>query len=212
MGALLLKDWYLIRKKYTWIFLLALTVSAIPLLSETLARNGFFLVYPCCVGFNLSFYLMQADRGSRWDVYACALPYSRAMQISEKYLIGLIAGAVSVAWVLVMQGWTLHRFGGFQWEAIGAMAYFLFFGGCLLLSLYMPLMCLFGVSTGQYVFGFLLVVLLVLFLLLFLLLSFALPYEMFSETMFKLFLPTPAVLGLSWYLSIRFYGRLDLGA
>ena len=98
MKALLLKDWYVLRKQ-AWAYLIIVLVwGAIP--SEVL--NLLAVVY----GAMIPYTAMAYDERSKWDQMAAMMPYSIRDIVLSKYLLGWVcsvaAGLCSMALQFVL--------------------------------------------------------------------------------------------------------------
>ena len=83
MKALLLKDWYVLRKQ-AWAYLIIVLVwGAIP--SEVL--NLLAVVY----GAMIPYTAMAYDQRSRWDRFARMLPYSDRTVVLSRYALGWVS-------------------------------------------------------------------------------------------------------------------------
>ena len=95
MKGLLKTDWYMLWK-YGKITLLSCLIFLVAGSLNT--TNLFFMVYPVIVGSALSKSLFSYDERSGWDRYCDALPLTRKLVVSEKYLftLTLVAGIASL--------------------------------------------------------------------------------------------------------------------
>ena len=92
MKALLLKDWYVLRKQ-VWSYLLIVLVWG---LIPSLTLNLLAVVY----GAMIPYTAMAYDQRSRWDRFTRMLPYSDRTVVLSRYSLGWISlsiGAVAVA-------------------------------------------------------------------------------------------------------------------
>ena len=89
MKALLLKDWYVLRKQ-AWAYLIIVLVwGAIP--SEVL--NLLAVVY----GAMIPYTAMAYDQRSRWDRFARMLPYSDRTVVLSRYALGWVSLLIGTA-------------------------------------------------------------------------------------------------------------------
>ena len=96
MKALLLKDWYVLRKQ-AWAYLIIVLVwGAIP--SEVL--NLLAVVY----GAMIPYTAMAYDQRSRWDRFARMLPYSDRTVVLSRYALGWVSLLIGTAAVTLCQG------------------------------------------------------------------------------------------------------------
>ena len=91
MRALLQKDW-IVLKKYFKMYML---IVALFLCAGTInAKDEFFVIFPLVMSAILTMALISYDERFRWDSYCAAMPISRRLFVSEKYLIDLIMAAI----------------------------------------------------------------------------------------------------------------------
>ena len=96
MKALLLKDWYVLRKQ-AWAYLIIVLVwGAIP--SEVL--NLLAVVY----GAMIPYTAMAYDQRSHWDRFARMLPYSDRTVVLSRYALGWVSLLIGTAAVTLCQG------------------------------------------------------------------------------------------------------------
>lgn len=96
MKGLLLKDWYQVKTNMRMMYLTVLAVLAIWILS-TSGDSSFAVNYSAVFLGMMPAYLLSYDHASGWTEYSFALPLSKELQVAEKYLVGLLCTAVSVA-------------------------------------------------------------------------------------------------------------------
>ena len=141
MKALLLKDWYVLRKQ-AWAYLIIVLVwGAIP--SEVL--NLLAVVY----GAMIPYTAMAYDQRSHWDRFARMLPYSDRTVVLSRYVLGWLCTAVGGAAVLVFQNVLSlfsPRFGCSPWTVLAALCV-----GLLLLDINVPLMLRYGTEKARWV-------------------------------------------------------------
>lgn len=97
MSALLLKDFYMV-KRYCRAYLLIAVVFCVASVANQ--ENLFFTFYPCLLCGMIPVNLLAYDERSRWMQYCGTLPYTKAQIVSGKYLVSLI----TMVTVLVMTG------------------------------------------------------------------------------------------------------------
>ena len=145
MKALLLKDWYVLRKQ-AWAYLIIVLVwGAIP--SEVL--NLLAVVYGAMVPYSA----MAYDQRSRWDRFARMLPYSDRTVVLSRYALGWISLSVGAFAVAICQGvltclplpakLSANLSPGFVFAALCV--------GCLLLDLNIPLILRYGTEKARWV-------------------------------------------------------------
>ena len=86
MKALLLKDWYVLRKQ-VWSYLLIVLVWG---LIPSITLNLLAVVY----GAMIPYTAMAYDQRSRWDRFARMLPYSDRTVVLSRYALGWISLSV----------------------------------------------------------------------------------------------------------------------
>lgn len=96
MKALLLKDWYVLRKQ-VWSYLLIVLVWG---LIPSLTLNLLAVVY----GAMIPYTAMAYDQRSRWDKFARLLPYSDRTVVLSRYALGWISLSVGAFAVAICQG------------------------------------------------------------------------------------------------------------
>ena len=91
MKGLLKKDLYM-AWAYSKIVLIMLAVFL--LVSFFSGDSLFLMLYPVVICSMLPVTLLSYDERFRWNVYCDALPLPRSVQVTEKYLLTLLSGAV----------------------------------------------------------------------------------------------------------------------
>lgn len=141
MKALLLKDWYVLRKQ-AWAYLIIVLVwGAIP--SEVL--NLLAVVYGAMIPYSA----MAYDQQSRWNTFARMLPYREKDIVLSRYVLGWLCTAVGGAAVLVflnVLSLFSPRFGCSPWTVLAALCV-----GLLLLDINVPLMLRYGTEKARWV-------------------------------------------------------------
>ncbi len=99
MKGLLLKDFYLITKYCRAFFILIIAFGII----SAFTSDNIFLFYPCVIASMLPMTLQSYDEREKWCTYSAALPYSKAKQVSAKYIIGLLASVISIIIITAAQ-------------------------------------------------------------------------------------------------------------
>lgn len=91
MRALLQKDWIVIKKYFKmYMLMIALFLCA----GAINAKDEFFVIFPLVMSAILTMALISYDERFRWDSYCAAMPISRRLYVSEKYVIDLIMAAI----------------------------------------------------------------------------------------------------------------------
>lgn len=145
MKALLLKDWYVLRKQ-AWAYLIIVLVwGAIP--SEVL--NLLAVVY----GAMIPYTAMAYDQRSRWDRFARMLPYSDRTVVLSRYALGWVSLLIGTAAVTLCQG--IVSCLPVRTEAAAglspALIYTALCVGTILLSINVPLTLRFGSEKARWV-------------------------------------------------------------
>ena len=141
MKALLLKDWYVLRKQ-VWSYLLIVLVWG---LIPSLTLNLLAVVY----GAMIPYTAMAYDQQSRWNTFARMLPYREKDIVLSRYVLGWLCTAVGGAAVLVFQNVLSlfsPRFGCSPWTVLAASCV-----GLLLLDINVPLMLRYGTEKARWV-------------------------------------------------------------
>ena len=210
MKGLLLKDFYMARKycrAYLFLSVLFIGLSAI---GET--QSGmFYIIYPCLLAGMIPTNLLAYDERSKWDAYSGVLPYSKAQLVSAKYLIGLIAQVLALALIGIVQVVK----GGFAWGETLSLLLFLLLFSCVVSSVCLPFMFIFGVEKGRIAYYVVLGLTVASIMVV--------SVNVVSGTNLQPALPSGGILpllclagvgiyALSWYLSIVFYRNRDAKA
>ncbi|MBQ4307044.1 MAG: ABC-2 transporter permease, partial [Lachnospiraceae bacterium] len=102
MSALLLKDFYMIRKYCRLQLILTVVFIAGYALGGPGNMSIFMLAYPIIMAAMIPYTLLAYEERDKWDVYARSLPLSVRDLVAEKYILGLIMiTAVSVIVVIL---------------------------------------------------------------------------------------------------------------
>ena len=144
MKALLLKDWYVLRKQ-VWSYLLIVLVWG---LIPSLTLNLLAVVY----GAMIPYTAMAYDQRSRWDQFARMLPYSDRTVVLSRYSLGWISLSIGAVAVAICQGvltclplpakLSANLSPGFVFAALCV--------GCLLLDLNIPLILRYGTEKARW--------------------------------------------------------------
>lgn len=145
MKALLLKDWYVLRKQ-VWSYLLIVLVWG---LIPSLTLNLLAVVY----GAMIPYTAMAYDQRSRWDRFTRMLPYSDRTVVLSRYSLGWISLSIGAVAVAICQGvltclplpakLSANLSPGFVFAALCV--------GCLLLDLNIPLILRYGTEKARWV-------------------------------------------------------------
>lgn len=202
MKALLYKDW-LVTKKYLRMVLLMVFCFALTGIVGV-GRVRFFSVFPMVMCAALVSSLISYDERFHFDRTCDQMPVSRKLQVSEKYLLGLIY--LAIVFALCWIGVARHTPAG---SARSLMTAAMLAAGLLPAALMLPLIFKLGMEKGR-IFYFI-----IYFGGLFLSMvgtdaasDAALSFGT-RETLLTLLLLL-ALYALSWLLSIRFYAGREL--
>ena len=151
MIGLIRKDLYM-AWAYCKTFLLILAVFiAVGLTGE---ENSFFILYPMIIGMMLPVSLISYDERFKWHLACDAMPVSRAMVVSSKYVLTLLTVLLVFAVIMLAQWFRLSRLGAVEriWELPGILLPMGLVGPAIL----MPVIFRLGVEKGR-IFYFVLV-------------------------------------------------------
>lgn len=208
MKALLLKDFYMM-KKYCKLFLLMELVFVV--LSLIPDGNMFFLYYPVVFGGMLPVSLLTHDEKNKWDAYCGTLPYTKAQLVSVKYLIGLIIQLIFLAISGITHAVKLNLEGNFHFNEYLLMMAMLLILACIASAGCFPFLFKYGVEKGGIAY--------------FLMIGIVSAGSGVAAAILddgiqgKIGFGTPIILtmvvvialyALSWYLSIRFYEKREI--
>ncbi len=206
MKGLLLKDFYMMKKYCRSFLLILLVFTAVSLFSES---GAIFIAYPVLIVSMLPVTLISYDERSRWNVYSDTMPYSRAMQVSAKYLTMLMAVLCCLVVLTVAQAgkaFYLHE----SFDPL-ALVTTLLAVGLLAPSFTLPIVFKWGVEKGRMMYYVLMVLLLAWFAI-----ANAWNPEREWAAVPGILLNGWMLLGgavilfaLSWWLSIRFYQKRE---
>lgn len=144
MIGLLRKDLYM-AWAYCKTFLLILAVFiAVGLSGE---ENSFFILYPMIIGMMLPVSLISYDERFKWHLCCDAMPVSRAMVVSSKYILTLLTVLLVFALTMLAQWFRLSRLGTPEriWELPGLLLPMGLVGPAIL----MPVIFRLGVEKGR---------------------------------------------------------------
>ena len=151
MIGLIRKDLYM-AWAYCKTFILILAVFiAVGLAGE---ENSFFILYPMIIGMMLPVSLISYDERFKWHLACDAMPVSRAMVVSSKYVLTLLTVLLVFAVIMLAQWFRLSRLGAVEriWELPGILLPMGLVGPAIL----MPVIFRLGVEKGR-IFYFVLV-------------------------------------------------------
>ncbi len=146
MKGLILKDLYMTKKYFrNYLFILILFLG----LSFSSSENLFVVFYPGLLATMIPVNLLAYDERSHWDIYCGALPVTRDMVVSAKYLmelmllagVYLITGAVQAVRLVMNQE--------FVWQNYLVLMSLLWMVYFLAGSIALPFMFKLGVEKGR---------------------------------------------------------------
>lgn len=141
MKALLLKDFYVLRKQM-WVY-------AIIVLAWGVVPQAWLNLLAVVYGSMIPYSAMAYDQRSRWDKFTRMLPYREKDIVLSRYVLGWLCTAVGGAAVLVFQNVLSlfsPRFGCSPWTVLAASCV-----GLLLLDINVPLMLRYGTEKARWV-------------------------------------------------------------
>ena len=145
MKALLLKDFYVLRKQM-WVY-------AIIVLAWGVVPQAWLNLLAVVYGSIIPYSAMAYDQRSRWDKFTRMLPYSDQAAVMSRYVLGWIFILASAAIVMLSQG-ILSQLSipSAFFSALPLRILFVALCiGCLLLALNIPLMLRFGAEKARLV-------------------------------------------------------------
>lgn len=141
MRALLLKDFYTLKRQAMFMLVLIILFALIP------NTNGMMFSFLSIVyAAMLPITTMGYDERARWDRVAATMPYRRAEVVLSRYVLGLICVGGAATLVLIAAAVRSAFVGGAPdaWETLGTSATGLCFG-----ALVLPFMHWLGVEKGR---------------------------------------------------------------
>ncbi|MDD6212158.1 MAG: ABC-2 transporter permease [Clostridiales bacterium] len=205
MKGLLLKDYYLLTG-YCRSFILLITVFV---LASCAGNDSFFFTsFPCIFAGILPMTLLSYDDREKWTDYAGTFPYTKAMLVSVKYIMGLFTTlsifALTVA-VQLIRAVVVSDISFFV-KSIPLLSVSLT-GGLLASAILLPFIFRFGVEKGRIVYY----AVICLFSI-----GISIVSQLSSGMSLQAIARFPAAVivlltfllyGLSWMLSIKIYNR-----
>ncbi len=205
MKGLLLKDAYMTVKLCKAFILMDIVFIAVSFWGD---GNMFFIVYPCIISGMLPMTLISYDRQQRWDVYAGTLPYTRAQLVSAKYLIGLCGNVITLS--LITVALALKMPAGRKFTEYAAVMITLLSMSLIAPALLFPPVFKFGVEKGRILYYIVIGVACGCSTAL-INMDISLVAKLNDFLVCIIFLTFAVLLYLvSWFLSIRFYGKREL--
>lgn len=146
MKGLLLKDFYMAMKYCRAFLLIALVFAAVSVMGS---GNAFFTMYPVLLASMIPVTLISYDERSGWNSYADALPYTRSMLVSAKYLLVLLVMAVCTALCIGAQLCRMLYTGAFNADALLQILGLLLSVGFFAPSVMLPVIFKLGLEKGR---------------------------------------------------------------
>ena len=209
MKGLLLKDWYMM-KRHCWPYLLVVAVFIA--VSMHTDGNMLFVFYPCIFCGLIPLNLLAYDERSRWVQYSGTLPYTRTQIVCERYLIGFLIQATLLLVIGTVQAVRMSALGVFAPGEFIVLMLLMLIISTLASSIYLPLVFKLGVEKGRIAY-----IAMVGFVSAGSGIAMRLRIEQLTaQIQPELPLALVAVVGigiylLSWYLSVVFYKKRELG-
>lgn len=207
MKGLLLKDIYQVWKYYKAYYLMAIIMEV----ASIWVNNMFLSVYPLMLMSMLPSNMQTMDESGKWELYCASLPCTRRQVVTGKYLIGPIITFPILVLTALCLSLQMDLAGRFSWGELKSMVLTCLEMILVMPGLSLPLMFKFGATKSKMVQfvvlgGFIGVVVVW---------SILMNDDAASLTVLGgSMLPVLVILAgylLSWYLSVRFYEKRDLG-
>lgn len=206
MKGLILKDLYMTKSYCRSVLGIAVLFLALSALGD---GNQFFMMYPCILAAILPVTLLAYDEREHWELYSGTLPYTRAQQVSAKYIVGLTVQMGILLLTLAVQGAKMAVQGVFRWGELGVLAATLLMLSCFSSGVLLPFTFRFGVEKGRLAYYGVLALTAAAGMVL---LQADLPLTEIGTTAWPMLLLLAAMLALyalSWLLSVRWYSRRE---
>lgn len=209
MKGLILKDFYISVKYLRSCFVMMAGFIVVSIFSEDLF---FMAVYPSLVCGMVPQSLLSCDERSKWDSYCGTLPITKADFVSGKYIIVLLLIALSLIVSGIGHGVKIIATGSMEWNTWWMILAFILILGCLGVAIQLPVMFRFGTEKGR-----------IAYWLMVILISGGsvltgnmLKTEDLSRIPVSWILPllclvSLGIYALSWFLSIKFYEKREIG-
>lgn len=207
MKGLLRKDIYQMWKYYKTYYVLAVVMEV----ASIWTNNAFLSVYPLMLMCMLPSNVQTIDESGKWELYCASLPCTRRQVVTGKYLIGPIFALPVLMLMVLCMSLQMDLAGRFSWGELKDMLLTCLGMILLMPALSLPLMFKFGATKSK----------MVQFVVLGGFVGVVVAWSMLMDNDFT---SLPALSGsvlplliivlvylLSWYLSVRFYEKRDLG-
>lgn len=208
MKGLLLKDIYQMWKYYKIYYILAIIMEVASIWA---GKNLFLAVYPLVLMCMVPGNMLSMDESGKWELYCGTLPCTRKQVVTGKYLIGLIIALPVLALVVLCQSLQMSLAGGFSWGGLREILLVCLEMALLMPSISLPLMFKFGTTKSKMVQYIVLGAFISLVTVWTLAMNQDNPHLPTFTGSAPMFLIIAAVYLLSWFLSVRFYEKRDLG-
>lgn len=146
MKGLLLKEAYMIRRYCKAYLLLVIVFLSVSFFGND---NLFFVFYPCLFANLIPVALLSYDERSKWDQFCGTLPYTKAQQVSSKYVVSLLIQIVIFMVTALAQAYRMVHTGTFSWKVYLSLLTVLLFMSSLVISVTLPIMFKWGTEKGR---------------------------------------------------------------
>lgn len=200
MKGLLLKDYYMTVKYCRMLILMVLIFAAVSAVSNSI----FLISYPFIIAGVLPVSLYAYDEKSGWCSYADAMPYSRAQQVSAKYISALVF--ICLVMLICTVGKALT---GDSFIEDFSLLVMLCGTGLLSAAFLLPFVLKFGSEKGRWAYYAVIIIACVIAAAVFDTGS-AVALELTGAAAACILAGCVLLFGLSWLLSIKIYEKREL--
>ena len=200
MKGLLLKDYYMTVKYCRMLILMVLIFAAVSAISNSI----FLISYPFIIAGVLPVSLYAYDEKSGWCSYADAMPYSRAQQVSAKYISALVF--ICLVMLICTVGKALT---GDSFIEDFSLLVMLCGTGLLSAAVLLPFVLKFGSEKGRWAYYAVIIIACVIAAAVFDTGS-AVALELTGAAAACILAGCVLLFGLSWLLSIKIYEKREL--
>ena len=200
MKGLLLKDYYMTVKYCRMLILMVLIFAAVSAVSNSI----FLISYPFIIAGVLPVSLYAYDEKSGWCSYADAMPYSRAQQVSAKYISALVF--ICLVMLICTVGKALT---GDSFIEDFSLLVMLCGTGLLSAAVLLPFVLKFGSEKGRWAYYAVIIIACVIAAAVFDTGS-AVALELTGTAAACILAGCVLLFGLSWLLSIKIYEQREL--
>lgn len=200
MKGLLLKDYYMTVKYCRMLILMVLIFAAVSAVSNSI----FLISYPFIIAGVLPVSLYAYDEKSGWCSYADAMPYSRAQQVSAKYISALVF--ICLVMLICTVGKALT---GDSFIEDFSLLVMLCGTGLLSAAVLLPFVLKFGSEKGRWAYYAVIIIACVIAAAVFDTSS-AVASELTGTAVACILAGCVLLFGLSWLLSIKIYEKREL--